>query len=339
MKVIDTLLACILASCFQTTFAEKAPLQIYTNSWPPYINTENQPAGRAAQLIDLVAAEQGRNLSWRYLPYDLSFTLISRAGNEDPAMLGFPYFKTPKRQQQVLYSTPVLTATNRLYVNRQFMTTWQLDNPQLGSFRIGQVSGYSYGEKLDQHIIKARVFSSEIEALNALFANQIDVLPMSEEVMADTLQNHFPNRSQLIIALPNYSDTSTLHVIASNNKAGKKALNNIDQSLQRLRALNIAGLDDTPISRPKPADVAQLITVEGYPSILGQTLKNSEQAQFYSLPQGTQVIVIQWSEHLLRASYSDRLYKTMMGLSHVVILNGPHTGKELFVRNMHIKLL
>jgi polar amino acid transport system substrate-binding protein len=28
-----------------------------------------------------------------------------------------------------------------------------------------------------------------------------------------------------------------------------------------------------------------------------------------------------------------------MDLSKVVLLNGPHVGKELFVRNMHIELI
>ena len=321
----------------QSTSLETTSIQLYTDQWAPYINAEGEPAGRAAKLLELIAQEQSASLAWRYVPYELSYALITRASSGDDALLGFPYFKTPVREQQVWYSKPLLKATNRIYFNRQFNSDESIKD--ISRLRIARVSGYSYGVKLDKHVKNAQIFRSEIAALNALFANKIDLLPMSETVMHEILRKHFPMRQELVKALQNYSDTSTLHIIASRNAAGRKSLDAIDKSLAHLKKLNISSFNDTSLAQPLPVDIAKLIAAEGYPAILGQTDLEASKAKYYTLPLGTQVAVTSWSKRLLDPSSSDRFYKTMVSLSKVVVLNGPHAGKELFIRNMHLELL
>lgn len=332
------MLVSMLASMMTPVLAQAGHYELYTDVWPPYINAPAQESGRAARLLELLAAEQEGELRWRYLPYDLSFELIRRSSESDKAVLGYPYFKTATRAAQVLFSEPVFTANTRIYYNRQFLRPEQVSD-DLQRYRIGRVSGYSYGETLDAHLQQAIVFGSEIEALNALFAHDIDLLPMTEGVMEETLQRYYPERKQLLLPLPGYQDRSSLHVVASRNAAGERALQAINASLARLRELQIAGFDGRAVARPRPADVARLIAVEGYPAVLGQTSLNPDATRYYTLPQGTRVLVIEWSERMLNPSASDRFYKVMMALSRVVVLNGPHAGKELFVRNMHIELL
>ena len=87
----------------------------------------------------------------------------------------------------------------------------------------------------------------------------------------------------------------------------------------------------------KPKDIARLITAEGYPAIVGQT-SIAEKIDYYTLPQGTRVLVLNWSDKILSPSSTDRIYKSMTDLSYVVILNGPHVGKELYVKNMHLEI-
>src|SRR5690606_12591774 len=124
--------------------------------------------------------------------------------------------------------------------NRQFLRP-QPHDKDLSDFRIGRVAGYSYGQSLDVYLSGAEVFSTEIEALNALFANDIDLLPMTEDVMAATLKRHYPERTELVRALPNFEDSSSLHIIASHNEAGRELLAKINKSLVFLKEKSIAG--------------------------------------------------------------------------------------------------
>ena len=108
--------------------------------------------------------------------------------------------------------------------------------------------------------------------------------------------------------------------------------------LQQLKQAGIQNIQPTASRITKPADLAKLITSEGYPAIIGQSENEQGELQYFTLPNGTKVVVMHWSDKMLQASSSDRLYKNMMDLSQVVILNGPHVGRVLFVRNMHIEL-
>jgi len=311
-----------------------APIKIITNTWAPYINEANAPEGSAASIVNLLATELATEIEWQYIPYDLSFQLVKR----DRAQLAFPFFKTPQRAEEVNFSEPVFSATSHLYFNLQHMTLEQ-SSGDLRDKKIGRVSGYSYGQSIDALLKGATVFGSEHAALQALFNHDIDLLPMTEGVMAHTLRSQFPERVQLIRKRPGISDQSSLHLIAPKTEAGQQTISAFNQALAELRALNIDSLNVEPVQLPKPLDLAQLITAEGYPAILGQSRNSNGNGDYYTLPQGTRVIVIEWSDRIINPSATDRIYKNMMDLSRVVVLNGPHVGRELFVRNMHIELL
>lgn len=317
-----------------TVFAKNTET-ILTDSWPPYILAEGETKGSAAKWLNILLDHQAININWQYLPYDMSFYYVSKAERK----AAFPFFKTAERAEKVEYSEPVFFVTSKVYYNRQYLTAENAATTFKEKKKIGKVAGYSYGETLDKSLEHAEVFASEKQALAALFNHDISILPMTEGVMNYHLTHNFPLRKELIKPLLGITDTSSLHVIASNDTAGKKMISEIDDVIEALANAGINDLQNSKTDVPAPIDVAQLITTEGYPLITGQTAINGDNIHYYALPQGSKVVVIQWSSKMIQPSHSDRIYKNMMDLSKVVLLNGPHVGKELFVRNMHIELL
>jgi len=308
---------------------------ILTDNWPPYILPQGEAKGSSAKWLDLLFEHQRISTKWQYAPYDVSFFYISKAERN----IGFPFFKTPERESQVLFSEPVFYVTSKVYYNRQYLNLQSAQTAFESKTRIGKVAGYSYGVIIDKHLLKAIEFGTEKQALTALFNNEIDILPMTEGVMTYHLINDFPLRQELIKSLDGVEDTSSLHVIAANNDAGKKIVTGINKTIKALAEAGINDLQTNKTNRTVAIDVAQLITSEGYPLITGQTKPTGDNIDYFALPQGSKVIVLQWSDKITQSSKSDRIYKNMMDLSKVVVLNGPHVGKELFVRNMHIELL
>ena len=116
---------------------------IMTNTWAPYINSQQQPHGTAAAIVDLLAVEMGKEVRWHYVPYDLSYQLVKRGLTD----LAFPFFKTPVRAEEVTFSAPMFSASSHLYYNRQFLSL-EAASVELNKLRIGRVSGYSYGPQL-----------------------------------------------------------------------------------------------------------------------------------------------------------------------------------------------
>ena len=330
--IFISLLICL---CVFTNAHAQSKLTILTDVWPPYINPETQELGTASRVIDILFDYDGIDSQWHYLPYELSYDQIKK----QKALAGFPYFKTKKRMQEVIYSAPVFSVTSRVYYNRQFLNAHDAAQAYKNKNRVGKVVGYSYGESIDEAVLKAQAFSTEKQALTALFNNEIAVLPMTEGVMQHQLTELFPLRKQLIVAINEVKDISNLHVIAAKNKQGEAIVNKLNTTLQYLQDEGMTSLQLTSSAAPAPIDVAQLITAEGYPVIIGQSSTSGDSIDYYTLPQGSQVLILNWSEKIIQPSKTDRIYKNMMDLSKVVLLNGPHVGKELYIRNMHIKLL
>jgi polar amino acid transport system substrate-binding protein len=310
-------------------------ITILTDVWPPYINVQEEKSGTAAKLIEVLLDYEEMKTQWHYLPYELSYYQVK----EQKALLSYPYFKTPQRANEVLFSDPVFSVTSKVYYNRQFLTAVAATKAYKNKQRVGKVAGYSYGSSIDESVQQATTFSTEKQALTALFNNDISLLPMTEGVMEHKLTTLFPLRKQLIVSIDNVMDTSSLHVIASKNEQGKAAINKLNKTLSYLKAEGITSLQMTSTVAPDPIDVAKLITSEGYPLIIGQTKVNGDNIEYYALPQGSQALIIEWSRKIIQPSATDRIYKNMMDLSKVVLLNGPHVGKELYIRNMHIELL
>lgn len=320
--------------CFGGLTQAQGEVELLTNTWPPYINAVDEPLGSAAEIMELILRRSKVSARWTYVPYELALFEVSQGAQ----LISYPYFKTKKRQEQVLYSAPIFTVSSKIFYNRQYLNQKQAKEQFDKKLRIGKVAGYSYGESLDEAISTATVFNNEKRALTALFNHEIDLLPMTESVLDTILNADFPQRQQLIRPLENVEEVSSLHLIAAKSAAGKAIIERVNQALLELKTAGLASIQNEPFEAPVSVDVASLVVAEGYPTILGQTAQSGASIEYYTLPLGTGALVLEWSKNMLKPAANDRLYQHMMDLSKVVILNGPHVGKELYVRNMHIEL-
>ncbi|NTS78018.1 transporter substrate-binding domain-containing protein [Catenovulum sp. SM1970] len=328
MKSVITLANLAIAIFFTYSVSAKT-MSVATNQWQPYINSQSAPLGSAAELLTQIVSQDDHEISWRYQNYDLAFNQVA-LGKQT---LAFPYFKTEQRAASVLYSDAIFTVTNHIYYNRQQAS--KLNFNALDKHTFGRVAGYSYGEKIDGFTKSAVIFANENDALAALLQNEIDFLPMTKSVMNTMLNQQYKDQALLIKHVEQIAEQDSMHLIAAKTDEGKQAIAQVNRLIAQVA--DIASLKLKQVERERPKDIAKLITAEGYPAIVGQT-SLSANTQYFTLPQGTRVLVLNWSDKILKASESDRLYKSMIDLSQVVILNGPHVGKELYIRNMHLEI-
>ena len=328
MKTILPLVIILLTSFSYSVNAKS--LSITTGEWQPYVNKKNETEGLATNLLREIFSTDNTDVTWQYQNYELAYyQVVSKE-----KLASFPYFKTEKRASEVLFSAPVFYASSFVYYNRQYQKN--IETIQLSNYRIGRVSGYSYGELIDNLLINAKEYVTEKQALTALLNNEIDYLPMTESVMNNMLNNEFSAQKLLVKPLEGVKDTASLHLIAANNVEGKQVIKKLNLLISKVSSLSSMQL--VPETLKKSLDLAKLVVSEGHPAILGQTLDNNN-PRYFTLPQGTSILVIDWSTKMVTSSTTDSLYKNMMSLSRVLILNGPLVGEELLVRNMHIELL
>ena len=325
------------------TSARAETLKVYTGSWPPFVRAEGEPVGTAADVVRKVLRNMGHDASFEHFGFAFGYHAV-KMGRAPGA---FPYFETRARRDEVLFSRPLFTVRNTVYYNLQFreFTRDPVDPAQL---RVGRVTGYSYGEGLDAALsacpvsdaVRCPTFGSEIDAVRALLGNRIDLLPMTDSVATAILANNFPDEAELLreVPLEAYSSESTLHLIAPRNAEGRALIEAFDASHAELLSAGVLAAADTGrvVERADGTSVVRIVASEGFPIVVGVAADDPD--RYYAVPEGTRALVLAWSDKLSQPASDDRLYGVMVDLSLVVILDGPHVGRELRIRNMHLSI-
>lgn len=315
----------------------QAPVEefvVYTGPWAPYVGQGADAGGSALNIVQLVLDDMGLVAPLRFTDYSYSYYRM-RSGSPGAA---FPFFRNPERDRQVVFSRPLFTVTNRIFYNRQYHD-FSAGGADYDALRFGRVAGYSYGAEVDALLREPEIFASETLAMKALLSGSIDLLPMTESVASALLLTSFPNEKELIRAVGGFSSNSTLHMIAARNADGRAFIEAFNQSHARLIAAGIiSDTDPSAITAfASKNDVVEIIASEGFPIVVG--VDSQDRTQHYAIPQGSRAIVTKWSDKIRQPSNNDRLYKTMVEESVVVIVSGPHVGKELRVKNMHLSII
>lgn len=319
---------CLAASQSEVHDAlKKKSLTVYVNDFPPYINSSKQPLGSAALTLKVLAKYADINIEFEYIPYSDAMALM-RLQRE---VVSFPYFFTEKRAEEFYFSEPISVVSIQVFYSRQFNNIGELEN--LDDLKVGKVIGNSYGQEIDKLLENAKVFDSEINAVAALMNNTIDVLPMAKGVMEAIIQSHYSAQKELIRPIVAIQGVEKFHLMAPKSDFGQNVINTLNTAI-KLKFGDKPLIENKVESAPK-VDLAVLIPAEGFPAIIGKGVNDNDA---YTLPIGTKAIVLDWSEGIRRPNSATNINRNMLLTSKVVILNGPHVGKEMMVRNMHIQL-
>ncbi|MBF7074067.1 transporter substrate-binding domain-containing protein [Glaciecola sp. MH2013] len=316
------------ADSLQTQVAnDNDELTVYVDDYPPYIAASEKSLGSAAKILKTLGRFANKDIDFEYINYGDAESLL-RLGR--PAV-SYPYFYTEERAKHFLFSCPVALASMQLFYSRQFNALEDIND--LTGLKVGAVRNNSYGEVIDAKISNALLYDSEMSAIVALAKNEIDVLPMAKGVMDSFIKTHFSAQKQLIKPIKNIQGKEAFRVMAPRTSYGESVIAAINNAIY----LKFGDTAANELSEQSPpiVDNAELIPAEGFPAIIG---RNIDDEQDYTLPIGTRVIVLDWSDGIRKPNSATNINRSMMLTSKVVILNGPHVGKEMLVRNMHIQL-
>ncbi|MEM9937815.1 MAG: hypothetical protein AAF768_03120 [Pseudomonadota bacterium] len=332
----------VAASGFGAAAQIETETVVFTDVYRPFILPEAEPAGEGTRMVGLILENMKQPYQIRYI--DFAYALY--AVETTPGTATFPWRKVAEREDKFHFSDTLIETETRVYYNRQTFAT-PPKRSDLSALNIGRVEAYAYTEGVEALFEEAasrpdtiKTYPGEVEAIRALLAGEIEILPLPSTVMEATTATNFPNQVDLLDTVEGISPLFSLHMIAPRTAAGKDFIDAFNESY---RSLVAAGVLTGPISGTEAmetgfGETAELVVSEGFPVIVGRRGLGGED-QFFAIPQGTRVLVLEWSETILRPSKTDRIYRSMVDETQVLILNGPHVGKELFVKNMHISVL
>ena len=119
-------------------------INVFTDTWSPFVLPKDKGFGPAQSSVRLIFNEADYDPDFVYLDYFQVFKLVE----EDRIQAAFPYFKTPAREDKVLYSASLGETENYLYFDVYHFDE-QTPDIESNDLKYGRVIGYSYGENIE----------------------------------------------------------------------------------------------------------------------------------------------------------------------------------------------
>lgn len=316
------------------------PLNIYAGDWAPYVhrNYETDLEELVSNLLQL----DHDQVHWRYTGFYFALENL-RGGRYGVA---FPFFNTSERNTEFLLSDSVLTVDNVLIYNERRLdfsdAPMDMSDDFWQAVSFGGVVGYSYIGLIGNASLTVQNFPSEAQAVEALLTGAIDVLPIERNVWRSIALQYFPNRFFQLREVPAIQWRETLHLLAPDTPVGQQVISKFNQRLAaynernpdvsfhydllRLVELNEQGVVWLTSNDVRPVVFAHHHTEEGVQERL-------------VLPNYTKGLVLKWApDYFAPGNSQQSALHIMQSRSQVLLLNGPHVGKRVWVENVHIQL-
>lgn len=332
------LLSCVSpAALAQDTLS--GSVTVYTDTYRPYVNPVGEVDGSAMRLVRMTLLNMKINPEFVHIDFGYGF----HATEKSEESLSFPWLKTAEREQKVLYSDPIYSVRSQLFYNIRFHPDGIVPE-EIDIKRFGRVTQYSYGEEIDEILNAAdkdgrvTTYVSDFAAIQGLLNGEVNLLPQLSSVLTATLNASFSNQNQLIRNVPGISTLLPNYVVAPKTRRGKALIMAFNKSYDELINAGIINpvTMETGLANMIASDIGKIVASEGFPVVTGVSRTNPSET--FAIPPGTRVIILDWSNRILNPSDADQLYKTMVDETLILVLNGPHIGKELRVKNMHLTI-
>ncbi len=206
---LTILICCASSFCFA---GEK--LKIATGEWPPYTSRKMEDKGMASQIVTRVFEKMGRDIDIVFYPWPRCFNSVMHG----KVLAAFPYAPTEERKKKMLYSSPILFSTARLFYYGKQDKPFNFETFQdLKDYRIGGIKGYFYDSLFKKKGIVLDYAPEIKNGLEKLMLGRTDLFVSNELVAWYYIHKNMPDERDQFATLDKILDTNTLHLIFTKN--------------------------------------------------------------------------------------------------------------------------
>jgi polar amino acid transport system substrate-binding protein len=188
-------LALLLASLPGLAREQMQPLRISVGDWPPYLSSEMQHNGVIAHLISDLLADEGYQVTFRFLPWPRAYAAAA-AGQFDATAV---WMHKAEREADFHFSAPLLDEQFVFFHLKSLPFDWHSFDDLTG-MNIGGGLEYSYGPGFDAFLETGKVnmerVSTDQQNFEKLLKERIALYPQEMNVGYAALRSHFSPEDQ-----------------------------------------------------------------------------------------------------------------------------------------------
>lgn len=332
-------------------------LHVATGEWPPFSSEFYFAAftsyGRAAEIVKRAFLHAGHDARIEFKSFGASY----QSAKTGEVAAAFPYYRTPEREKEMLFSAALLEVTDVVFYNAELAPglaqAHSLEDLEPYKDRTRFVASYCYVQPLQEvlerecktqsksHEADWRDLPTEIDAFKALLDDRgVVMLPAAKEVGERILQTWFGEERHRI----RYVESEKLrwarkvHLVAArgNGRRSEELIASFDKGLQALKdSGEYEALKNLELREDKVLREVRLGDPGTFPLVVAR--KERDSADTVVLPRGTTAQVVSWSSDFLTPSKAT-LPEQLREMSRVMIMSGPQRGQLLWVQNVFIEL-
>lgn len=235
--------AAAMGACFavgmlasQGALACERTMQVAIGEWPPFVSEDLQHYGLAARIVTEAFAKEDIDVEYRFYPWKRAYFEVLQ-GDQDATAI---WSRTSEREEEVLYSEPVLTTDKVFFHLDDTSFDWE-DIDDLEGYTIGATNGYAYGEAFaeaeEQGRIDVEYANSDKQNIEKLIRGRIDLFVVEEPVGHSILNTDFePEAVEDVVQHPRALQETKYHLLFSQAiDDGEKLLESFNRGLESLR--------------------------------------------------------------------------------------------------------
>lgn len=250
-RVFAILLA--LVTLWALTGAGRARANEYafvTGEYAPYTSAAMENYGHVTQLVLAAAKRMDVWPILRFAPWPRCYHDVKRGA----ALATFPYAKTPKREQEVLFSDPVVAADYVFFyrVDRGETPVFE-DLEDLRGLGVSAMRGFFYQDLFKEAGLKVALSDHTADALKKVHMGMLDLYPEDRAVGWRLIRKHYPEKAHLYAATRPFAN-QPLHLVFSKAYPKAQALcDAFNRALGELRATDEAARILAPLQAEQKA--------------------------------------------------------------------------------------
>ncbi len=202
-------------------------IKLSTGEWFPYTTNNDNFKGLITQIVKSTFLNRDTQIDLTFENFDVAY----KKTLDGDYTAAYPFFKTEKRNKEMLYSEALFEVENVLFYNKNHFS-----KHDLGKQVIGYVNGYAYKNINKNDFINHKIFENELDAFDMLDKGQISLLPANKLVGIHIVKNYFNDFYSNIGIVENekYISSNTLHLVLRKNKKNTELLEKFNASLKEL---------------------------------------------------------------------------------------------------------
>lgn len=216
-------------------------VRLTNGEWPPWLSQHLEHHGFVSRIVSEAFAREGVVVDYGFFPWKRAYEW-AKDGAWDGSVV---WSRTPEREQDFLYSDPVVLGEVVFFHRKDFAFDWETIQDIKG-YRLGLTRGYTYGEKMDAAMeagqVKVDIADSDETNFAKLIRGRIDLFAIDHDVGYDMLHRHFTPEEALSLAHhPRPLRVVGFHLIVSKAIAdGPELIERFNKGLAQLRKEGLA---------------------------------------------------------------------------------------------------